>query len=309
MARHKAADPCVMDPYQLDFRAFHLLTVVHREKSFSRAAEALGVSQSVVSYGIEKLRQVFGDPLFVREGGHTVSTERCEGLARYASDLLAEFDSMQQQPRFDPSEITATLTFACNYYERSFLIPAVVAKLRREAPKLNIEVIDASGSGHRRLIDGEADMLIGPYRRADAGFFEKTLIREQYVCLMDASHPAAGRDPTLEEYLAFDHVLITYGGRWVSPYVSEIEAMGHRLNAPLKVPSPAGIDRIVAGSDLVATVPRRLAQIQDPTLAIVACPINAPLEVKMVWSVRKQHSALMKWARERISATVAELSL
>ena len=309
MSRKKMASPCVSDPYQLDFRTLHLLTVVHREKSFSRAAEVLGLSQSVVSYGIEKLRHVFDDPLFVREGGKTVPTERCEAVARYANDLLAEFDAMKLQQAFDPSDITATLTIACNYYERSILIPAIVACLRQEAPRVQIEVIDASGSGHRRLIDGEADILIGPYQRADAAFFEKTLIREHYACLMDARHPLAKRSPTLEDYLDFEHVIITYGGLWISPYVRKIEGMGYRLNAPLRVPSPAGIDRIVAGSNLVATIPRRLAQIRDPSLAIVPCPVDAPLDVKMVWSVRKHHSLLMKWMRERIASAVAGLSL
>ena len=295
------------DPQQLDFRSFHFLTVVHREQSFSRAAEVLGVSQSMVSYAIEKLRQVFGDPLFVREAGQTLATPRCEELVTYALDLLSNFEAVQTRPDFDPSTATAKITIACNYYERSFMIPAIIAGLRREAPLLQLEVVDASGGGHARVLDGEADLLIGPYRRKDASLYERMLLSDRYVCLMDAGHPAAATAPTLEDYLAFEHILITYGGRWVSPYIREIEEMGYRLTASLRVPSPAGIDRLVAGSTLVATIPRRLAMIQDPSLAILDCPVKAPVEVKMVWSARNHHSAVLKWVRDLVSRTVSGL--
>ena len=300
------------DPETLDFRTFHLLTVVHRERSFRRAAEVLGVSQSVVSYGIEKLRQVFGDPLFVRERGETLPTERCDALARYAADLLAEFEAMQVQPAFDPGTTTETLTIACNYYERSVLVPAIVGRLRAEAPGLQIEVIDAAGSGHTRLLEGEADLLIGPYQREDASFYERRLMSEHYVCLMDADHPAAKAPPSLEDYLGFDHIVVTYGGRWVSPYIREIEAIGRRLDAPLRVPSPAGIERLVKGSRLVATVPSRLAPLPGSDLAaglaILGCPVVAPLELKLVWSLRRHHALPHRWAREVIAATVERLA-
>ncbi|WP_240989112.1 LysR family transcriptional regulator [Salipiger mangrovisoli] len=296
------------DPQQLDFRSFHVLTVVHRERSFSRAAEALGISQSMVSYAIEKLRKVFDDPLFVREAGRTYPTARCEEVVAYALDLIAGFDAVRARPEFDPATATDRITIACNYYERSFMIPVIISKLRRDAPHLQIEVVDASGHGHQRLLDGEADLLIGPYRRQDASFYERMAMTDGYVCLMDRAHPAAGAPPTLAQYLAFQHIFITYGGRWLSPYVSEIESAGHRLSIALRVPSPAGIDKLVAGSDLVATIPRRLATFDDPSLAIVDCPVSASIEVKMVWTARTHHSAVHRWLRDLVSRSITELT-
>ncbi|SDF89944.1 LysR family transcriptional regulator [Alloyangia pacifica] len=298
----------MIDPQQLDFRSFHVLSVVHRERSFSRAAEVLGTSQSMVSYAIEKLRKVFDDPLFVREAGRTLPTPRCEEVVAYAVDLIAGFDTIRARPAFDPATAGDRVTIACNYYERSFMIPPIITNLRREAPRLQIEVVDASGQGHQRLLDGEADLLIGPYRRQDASFYERMVLTDRYACLMDSAHPAAGRTPTLQQYLDFEHIFITYGGRWVSPYVSEIEAAGHSLSVALRVPSPAGIDRLVAGSDLVATVPRRLAILQDPSLAIVDCPVVSTIEVKMVWSARTHQSAVMRWVRDLVSRTIAGLA-
>ncbi len=298
----------MIDPQQLDFRSFHILSVVYRERSFSRAAEELGVSQSMVSYAIEKLRRVFDDPLFVRESGQTLPTARCEEVVAYALDLMAGFEAIRARPEFDPASATDRITIACNYYERSIMIPALVATLRREAPNLQLEVVDASGRGHQRLLDGEADLLIGPYRRQDVSLYERMLLTDSYACLMDAAHPSAGSSPDLPTYLGFEHIVITYGGLWVSPYVQEIESAGHRLQVALRVPSPAGIDRLVAGSSLVATIPRRLALLQDPALAITGCPIAAPIEVKMVWSARTHRSAVLQWVRDLVSRTVAGLA-
>ncbi|NIZ11376.1 LysR family transcriptional regulator [Pseudooceanicola sp. HF7] len=294
------------DPHQLDFRAFHFLTVVHRERSFSQAAEVLGVSQSMVSYAIEKLRQVFDDPLFVREAGSTLPTPRCEELVSYASGLLSDFEAIRAGKDFDPATTTARFTIACNYYERSLMIPAVIATLRKQAPLLHLEVIDAAGGGHTRLLEGDADLLIGPYRRQDVSFYERMLFIDRYACLMDPGHPSANQVLTLEEYLAFEHILITYGGHWISPYIHEIESMGHQITPALRVPSPAGIDRLVTGSNLVATVPRRLALNHGAQLRVLDCPVGAPVEVKMVWSGRNHHSALHKWVRDLISRTVAQ---
>jgi DNA-binding transcriptional LysR family regulator len=294
----------MIPPEHLDLRSLYILTVVHRERSFSRAAEVLGVNQSVVSYAIDKLRGGFNDPLFVREGGRTLPTERCDTLARDASRILSDVAILQEAPAFDPATAKGRLTIACNFYERALMVPRIVSDLRREAPHLQIEVVDAGGTGHERLLDGTADLLIGPYRRQDAALFERSLLTDDYVCLMDPAHPAAATPPTLEAYLAFQHIVVTYGGRWTSPYLAELDRLGHRLNAPLRVPSPAGIARLVAGSDLVATVPRRLARDMAQGLAVQPCPVDVTLSVKIVWSQRTHHTALPAWARDRIAGTV-----
>lgn len=294
----------MIPPENLDLRSLHILTVVHRGGSFSRAAEVLRVNQSVVSYAIDKLRGVFGDPLFVREGGRTLPTERCEAIARHASRILSDVATLQEAPAFDPGTAQGRLTIACNFYERALLVPRIAADLRRAAPQLQIEVVDAGGTGHERLLDGSADLLIGPYRRQDAALYERGLLTDTYVCLMDPAHPAAAAPPTLDAYLGFQHIVVTYGGRWTSPYLAELDRLGHRLQAPLRVPGPAGIARLVAGSDLVTTVPRRLARDMALGLAMQPCPVDVTLTVKMVWSQRTHHAALPAWARERIAGLV-----
>lgn len=288
------------DPRSLDFTALETLRLVHDLGSFTAAAERLGVNQSAVSYTIAKLRGCFGDPLFVREGGRQVATERCEQILAGARQMLDLLDGMARPDHFAPATASGTITIACNYYERILLIPRIVAALRAEAPGMTIRVVNALGDGHHRLLSREADVLLGPFARSETGFHSRRLYAEDYACLMDPSHPMAGKPLTVRDYLALRHILIDYGGGWKSAYLQELEAAGHRLEPTLSVPSPAGLAELLSGSNLVATVPRRLgARIAD-RLAASDCPFRGRFDLSLVWTARTHGSAMHRWLREVI---------
>ncbi|MCG6113108.1 MAG: LysR family transcriptional regulator [Paracoccus sp.] len=293
------------DPRSLDFTALETLRLVHELGSFTAAAERLNVNQSAVSYTIAKLRGCFGDPLFVREGGRQVPTRRCEQLLEVTRQMLDMLDNMAQPERFEPATSTQTATIACNYYERILLIPRIVAALRAEAPHISIRVINALGDGHHRLLEREADVLVGPFGRSEQGFHTRRFYTEEYACLMDPSHPMAGKPLSIETYFSLRHVLINYGGTWKSAYLQELEAAGHQLVPTLSVPSPAGLSELLAGSNLVATVPRRLgARIAD-RLAMSDCPFRGRFDLSVAWTARTNSSAMHRWLREVILANCA----
>lgn len=296
--RHPTLPP---EAAALDFAALEMLQVVRDAGSFSAAADRLGVNQSAVSYTMAKLRACFGDPLFVRQGGAQVATERCAALLAGTGTILAAMEEMVRPDAFDPARSTRNVTIACNYYERVLLIPRIVAAIRQAAPRMTVAVINAAGDGHLRLLSREADVLVGPFAPTGAGFHSRRLYPEDYACLMDPSHPAA-RGPELDEaaYLSLAHVLIQYGGTWRSAYLQEIEAAGHRLTPAITVPSPAGLDTLIAGSDLVATVPRRLGARLGARLVLRDCPFGGRFDLRIGWAADTNASALHRWLRELI---------
>jgi DNA-binding transcriptional LysR family regulator len=300
-------DDMTVDPLSTDFKTLHLLARVHALRSFTKAAEELGLNQSAVSYTIEKLRSVFHDPLFVRQGRAILPTPRCDEIVREAEGLIAEFRQLTIPATFDPGTMRRRLVIACNYYERVLWMPHLVRAIRAEAPGVDLEIVDAADRGHERLLRGEADVLIGPYARDDAGFYRRRLYTEDYICLMDRSHPAAGKPLDLHAYLALTHVLVTYGGRWTSAYVLDLQRMGHHLPVAIRVPSPAGIEQLVAGSDLVATVPRRLAKVLGGSVAVLDCPVDTQISIEMVWTAPNHRSAPHVWLRELIHRVITEL--
>lgn len=291
------------DPGSIDFAALQTLRLVHELGSFTAAAERLDVNQSAVSYTIAKLRTCFHDPLFVREGGRQAATQRCEQILAQAAHMLDMLGEMVQPDVFDPELSEHTVTIACNYYERILLIPRIVAELRRRAPRMLVQVINALDDGHMRLLTGQADILVGPFGRTESGFHSRRLYPEEYVCLMDPAHPLAGERLDAASYLPLKHVLIRYGGAWKSAYLQELEAAGHTLTPTVTVPSPAGLPNLLVDSDLVATIPRRLAEAISDRLTISESPFPGGFDISVVWTARTNASAMHRWLRTLIQET------
>lgn len=289
-----------IDPMAVDFRALQVLVRVYRLQSFTRAAEDLEVNQSVVSYTIEKLRGVFNDPLFVREARSLIATPRCEEVVTEALDMLARFDHLASARAFDPARTAGTITIACNYYERVIIIPDVVHAIRAQAPNLKIEIVDSSYLGHDRLLRMEADLLIGPFEQLGASFYGRKLYDDRYVCMMDPAHPMAGQDLSIDDYLPLDHVYITYGGKWKSRYMAELERLGYDLPVAIRVPSPAGIQNLIEGTHLIATIPERLSRKIGGGLHITACPVPTHIDIQLVWTARTHNAPMHKWVRELV---------
>lgn len=291
-------------PANLDIATLRLLPVIAQAGSFTAAAERLGVNQSTVSYGVDKLRAAFADPIFVREGGRQVTTARGAQIIAALGPLLDRLDGLARPDRFDPAEATGRVAIACNYYERLLMIPPLVRVLRAAAPALDLAIVDSRGRGIERLLAAQADLMIGPHDSAESGVYARALRDEDYVCLMDPAHPLAGRALSLDDYLSLDHILITYEGSWRSRYLADLEQAGHRLRPALSVPSPAGVSRLIRGSSLVATLPRRLAAAIGEGLAIQDCPVPGRFTIALVWPRRHHEDALHQWLRETVVRAV-----
>lgn len=292
------------DPYKLDFAALRILMRVHMLGSFSRAADELEVSQSVVSYTIDKLRDALGDPLFLRRGGGITPTERCNDVVAQAEGILESYARLISPAEIAPQALRHRFTLSCNHYERRWLLPLIARHIRREAPGVELNVIPSGTDGPSQLQSGEADVLLGPMRPDIEGFYRRNLVSEHYVCLMDRNNPLASGALTLPEYAGARHVGIVYGRGWASSYVRALAACGVEIVPAITVPDPVGIEALIEGTDLVATVPRRFSQTVSPMLHVADCPVPGPFEVDMVWTLRTHAAAAHKWFRGAIATAV-----
>lgn len=297
------ADMPVMkpDPHSTDFAALRTLRLVHAHGSFSRAAESLGVTQSTVSYAIDRLRQTFDDPLFVRQSGTMVATERCEEVVAVASRMLDEFVALSEPPAFAPADTRAVIPLSCNYYERVTLIPGLMRHLRQAAPGIRVNILSSMVRGKEQLDRGESDLLIGPIRIDGGTYYRRTLMQDHYVCVMDARAPLAKPSLSLAEYLAAPTIVVTYGGSWQSRYLAELDAAGCRLNTVMEVPSPAALPALLNGTDLLATVPSRVAARFGAAVHCAAIPFPAPFDIDLTWTSRTHHSRMHSWLRAVIA--------
>ncbi len=290
----------------VDVAALRALQMVHERRSFTATATALDVNQSAVSYTIDKLRRVFGDPLFFRQGGKIVPTERCNAIVASVDSILEQFEVLLEPENFDPATADQAVTIACNYYERQVIMPLLVGQLRRLAPGIRVTLINSTFEGDAQLKRSEADLLIGPLRPDLQDFYCSKLLDEHYVCVMDPTNPLTKAPLTLADYVLCPHVTITYGGTWRSRYLTELANQRLSLNQVLSIPSPACLAETVTGTDLIATVPSRIAAAHKHRLHIADCPLPAPFEVDLVWTTRTHHGPMHMWLRKLISRTVRE---
>jgi len=288
----------------IDFAALRTLQLLYRHRSFTQTAAILGVNQSAVSYTVEKLRGAFDDPLFVRQGGKVVPTDRCDSILRGVDGLLDTFEQLAQPETFDPATAQHRFVIACNYYERQLIMPHIVRKLREVAPHILLETINSTSEGAQQLKRGEADMVIGPLRPDENGFFCRSLLKERYVAVMDKAHPLVNTALSLEDYIAAKHVLVTYGGGWKSQYRIDLAAQGLDLDIGLLVHSLAGLEHTLIGTDLIATVPSRIAASYGPKIHVAECPFPAPFEIDLVWITRTHSAPRFEWLRALISEQV-----
>src|SRR5262245_35475791 len=154
--------PKPADTLSIDFAALRVLRLVYNLQSFSKAAEALDVNQSTVSYTIDRLRDTFHDPLFVRQGGGIAPTQRCSEIVRKAGEILDDFEALVAPSEFVPSQAAGAVAISCNYYERYIVLPPFIRELRKLAPNVVVEIKTAAGQGPDLLKRGETDLLIGP---------------------------------------------------------------------------------------------------------------------------------------------------
>jgi len=290
----------------MDFAALRTLRLLYENRSFTETAAVLGINQSAVSYTIEKLRRAFSDPLFFRQGGKVVPTERCGIIVASVMRMLDEIETLAAPASFDPFEAKLNVTIACNYYERQIILPGVVKALRERAPGIRVTALNATTQGPDLLRRSDADLLMGPLHPDGHEFYARPLIEERYVCVMDQANPLRDRVLALEDYVTEPHATVTYGGSWRSRYLVQLDSLGKKLNTVLEVPSPAGLEKVIAGTDLIATVPSRIAETYASAVRIVESPCPAPFEVYLVWTTRTHKSAMHDWLRKLIHECVKD---
>lgn len=298
----------VSNPFSLDFAALRCLRLVHAHGSFSQAAEALGVGQSSVSYTIARLRAVFADPLFVRQGGGVVATQRCTEIVETAGRMVDEFEALAAPRVFDPGSAALKATISCNFYERATIIPQLARMLRRTAPGIRLNIIPSQVRGREQLIRGESDMLIGPIRIEEPGYYRRTLLRDDYVCIMDPANPLAQRPLSLAAYQVAPQVVVNYGGTYVPQFLLELDRQGAAPNTVMEIPSPANLPDFLIGTDMIATVPRRTATVFGTKVISTECPFVASVSIDLQWSARTHVSVAHVWLRAQIAACASEIA-
>jgi DNA-binding transcriptional LysR family regulator len=299
----------------LDLNLLVALDALLEERSVTRAAERVGITQSAMSHSLARLRAVTGDELLVRVSRGMVPTLRAETLAvpvRRALDLVAVI--LRSPKAFDPKTAAETIRIATSDFGEITLLPKVVRELAGRAPGIDLRVAAYSENAAALLGSGMADLVIAPVAAHDetSGIFAKKLFDETFVCVVRNGHPLARTKLTLSRYAAASHALISPRGREGSFADDALARLGLARRVAVTVPHFLVAPHIVAGSDLVLTVASRIAStLAKPLgLAVLRPPPELRLEgfrMSMLWHERTHADPGQAWLRE-LFAEVARAS-
>src|SRR6218665_1741640 len=190
---------------------FHQLMI---ERRVSNVAENLGLSQPSVSNSLAKLRRLLGDELFLRTPAGMVPTPFAELLAEPIGDALAMIHGgLNQQIHFDPASVKRSMTIGMTDIGEIVFLPKLVERLQREAPGVTLNTVRNSATNLREDMEsGKVDLAVGPLPQLKAGFFQRRLFRQRYVCLFRQGHPLNRKRLTKADFSAAEHLMVVSAG-------------------------------------------------------------------------------------------------
>lgn len=294
----------VVDPLELDGRLLLLLVRVAETGSITRAADRLGLTQSAVSHGLDRLRAVTGDALVVRAGRGIALTPRARELAEQARAVLVQLRAFAEAPPFDPSTCQLCVRVAANPLQRDLLLPRWLALLQASAPGLTLRVEASEAPGAELLRDPGMHLVITPRPPEDADLCRDTLFEDEWRVFYD---PAARAAPTdRAAYEASEHVTVRYASGRALDVDRFLATRGIARRIGVVVAEFSGVAPFVRGSRRLATLPALTAVSLMQGLAHVAPPEPCPpLPMCMVWHRRLDADPLQRWLRQGLRSVVA----
>ncbi len=297
------------DLLNIDFAALQTVTLVHRLRSFSKAAAELNVKQSTISYTIDRLRRALNDPLFVRQGGGIAPTERCVETVRFADEVLATADRLATGTAFDPSTAEGTITITTGFLVQTTILPAVTRRLRREAKGLRLRV-DPPRQVDAALFEQNSDLVILPVAFEGNGAYRQHLFSDREVALMDPRNPLSQADLSLEKFALADHVSFELGNvpGFRQAWIHRLQELGMTPRIFATTYDGYMVSHYVRGTDLIATMASRSAKVfAGSDLVLQAIPLEIDIEVNMYWTAAADRSPLNAWLRQVITDVALEL--
>lgn len=286
-----------------------------QERSVSKAALRIGISQPAMSSALARLRDLFRDPLLLRGRGVMTTTQRALELSSQVQEVLERLDKlMAGGATFDPATSTANFTVTAPGYVENTFIPALLARLRIEAPHVSLEVRSVNPDRINEWLEsGEVDVRIGWVRDPVPSVRATVLIRDRFVCLIGQQHPGIGKRMTLEQYVQAPQVrarasLRSDFWRWADDALMEHQP---RPRVTCIVQDYMATASIVAETDLIAIVPERLATrfAEQYSLRVVDPPFDLPnITITGYWHERTHLSPPHQWFRATLAETAGQMS-
>jgi DNA-binding transcriptional LysR family regulator len=290
-----------------DLDLLALFAALHHERHLTRAALRAGKSQPAMSRALERMRRTFGDPLFVRTPTGMVPTARADALAPEVARLLERARGLVQRDTLEPATLARTFVIATADLLEVHLLPRLIARLARVAPRVDLQVRRNAGETAGELVAGRVDLVIGPNPKVPRGLIRQRLFDDGFACVVRGDHPTVRGPLSLEQYASLLHVQIAPNGEPGGPVDDALAARGLSRRVAVRTPSFLVAPLLVARSDYVLTAPRvMLVPLAKPLgLRVLAPPVPLPdYRIYQAWHPRAKSDPAHRWFRALVKSTL-----
>lgn len=317
IANHSRSNRASSEP-RLEQINLNLLLALHWllvERSVTRAAVRLGVTQSAMSRSLGQLRAWFDDPLLVPAGRNVLLTARAAGLRDPLTASLDGLRGLLRSPQaFDPATATGTVRMAATEHALGTVVREFVRRLMRRAPLLDVQIEPAGRDVFSQLAAGRLELLVVPkVGRLPEGLRAADLLHERFRSILRQDHPVAQRKLTLRRFCALQHVVVYPLGGDADSLVSRVLTQrGLERRVAVRVPYFESALKIVAETDYIATIPAALCDPtassgtrsrRRPALVCLEPPVAIPgFVLQAVWHRRHDDDPLQRWLRSLLES-------
>jgi DNA-binding transcriptional LysR family regulator len=296
-----------------DLNLLPVFVALMEERSVTRAAQRLGLTQPALSNALTRLRTTLRDPLFVRERYGIRPTEMAEELAPVIAEALARIeDVILVQQEFDPAQAERLLTIAPNSHLEFVLVPAIVARLRESAPGIRLRLTPyGSDLAETGVVSGTTAMVLGRIVDPPDNLVVQHLMDESLACVVRADHPEIGASISREQFERLRHVNVLPPGRLRAGLFQALQRQGLKREVVVSVTHFLAVPEIVAVTDYCATLPRLICRhlAHDPRLKILPAPVDlGTFPIEMAWHVRYRQDPAHRWLRSLVGEVARDLA-
>ncbi|MDR3672607.1 MAG: LysR family transcriptional regulator [Holophaga sp.] len=297
-----------MNVRQVDLNLLQIFNAVMAERNVTRAAQRLALTQPAVSNALGRLRVLFQDELFIRVRDGVRPTERAIAIWPDIQDALGKIMTLVGAPEFESTSSHQLFQVAISDSLRYGLVPALAVHLAREAPQVKLHLHPHTETAAVELEAGRLDCVLGMFPQPAPGLHVDALFADDFICVMRKGNPLAQHCLTLKSFAAASHALVKSDGIGQGVVDAWLGLKGLTRQIPLVVNHYDDALTIVEQTDLVTTIPRRLAWLVDRIeCRIVKLPFATErILYKMLWHDRTDRDPARIWLRAVIRAQVME---
>lgn len=289
----------------MDIDLLLALDALLQDSNITHAATRLGISQPALSARLARLRTLFGEPLFIPSphGRGVLPTPRAEALRPQVESVLRGIRAMFAPTTFEAHTSSRTFVIALHENPALMLGTALLNQVSSDAPGIRLrfalpEMVDLP----QQLKNGDVDLYIGVSAGAHDGWVRRKLLEDAFATAQRKAHPRGTGPLDLESYCALSHLVVSSAGDPFTGFVDQtLAGLGYQRHVAMSTQSYAMAPALVAGTDLVCTLPERMLKQFASTLDIFPPPLPLqPITINMYWHPKNSQDPANAWLRGQL---------